>query len=1066
MALAGGVSVQLPVKSGYLFQEGMVFSSDGHCRVFDANADGTVGGDGVGIVVLKPLENALEERDHIYAAIKGSAINNDGSRKVGYTAPSIDGQAEVIRRAQQAADVEPTSITYVETHGTGTSLGDPVEIQALIQAFNGGKRKFCRIGSVKSNIGHLDSAAGAAGFIKTVLSLYHKTIPPTLHFETPNPKIDFENSPFIVNTGLTDWKQDKSLLRAGVSSFGIGGTNAHVVLEEVPVIGHLSLVIGEKRKEKEYQLILLSAKTESALERMTKNLAEYFKKNLLNRGNHENPTNPGPTLADVAFTLQVGRKAFEYRRTLVCKDVTEAVEALSTRNSKKVHSHLLKEENPALVFMFSGLGSQYVNMGADLYRNEPVFREEMDRCFEILEPLMGYNLKEILYPGISVSKVSGVSGVSEETNINQFEVAQVVIFIFEYALFQLLMKWGIRPNAVVGYSFGEYAAACAAGVFPVEDALKLMAHRGELIRQTPEGAMLSVPLPREELMPLFTPGAQVWLAIDNGSSCIVSGAKTAVDDFEKQLKQKKLLCMRLDASYALHSPLMGPILSKFEEKVGKVTLNEPQVPFISNVTGQWLTAAEAVDPSYWVRHLQNTVQFADGIRELVKEPQVIFVEVGPGRDLCALVQRYMGENHHVVNSIRPPAKEISDTAYLLDRLGRLWLYGKEINWKGCYDERGEERYRVSLPTYSFERQKFDLEGGSVLHPMPVDQTSAVSPVSQISTSFPTYKRTRLPGNYEAPRDEVEKKIVKGFQAIFGLDLIGIHDDFFELGGDSLKVITLVTRLHQDLGVEIPMDAVFKNPTVKEIAGYIRETPGQSMFTVIPPVEQKEYYPLAPPQRRIFIMDLLEEKNKAYNMPSVLWMEGPVDISLLEDACKRLLQRHESLRTGFFLEKGEPVQRVYSAHEIQVAFEYIDAATEGIKKGRVEGWKGRRVEEIHHFMRPFDLSNPPLWRIGVVRVESEKHLLIQNIHHIISDDISIGIMITELAMLLRGESEFLAPLPVQYKDYAVWHWEAAADRILQEQKAFWLDGFIDAGELPVLEMPYDFPRLPVQTFDEI
>jgi len=1076
MALAGGVSVQLPVKSGYLFQEGMVFSSDGHCRVFDANADGTVGGDGVGIVVLKPLENALEERDHIYAVIKGSAINNDGNRKVGYTAPSITGQAEVIQRAHQAADVKPTSITYVETHGTGTSLGDPVEIQALIQAFDGdrGKRKFCRIGSVKSNIGHLDSAAGVAGFIKTVLSLYHKTIPPTLHFGTPNPKIDFENSPFIVNTGLTDWKQGKSPLRAGVSSFGIGGTNAHVVLEEWPTApGAKSKAHSEELKEqgewsqgrgggpppeksRNYQLILLSAKTEAALERITTNLVDFLKQN------------PNMNLADAAYTLQVGRKAFEYRRTLVCKDVTEAVESLSNRDSKKVHTHLLKEENPALVFMFSGLGSQYVNMGADLYRNEPVFREKMDRCFEILNDLLAYDVKEILYPnpdcrggspcppqdcagssGQGDHRGSPLQSASNSDHIDQPEIAQPVMFIFEYALFQLLTKWGIRPNAVVGYSFGEYAAACAAGVFPVEDALKLIVSRGELIRQTPEGAMLSVPLPREELIPLFTPGAPIWLAIDNGSSCIVSGAKTAVDDFEKQLKQKKLLCMRLDASYALHSPMMGPILSKFEAKVRKITLNEPQVPFISNVTGQWITPEQAVDPTYWVRHLQGTVCFADGLKELVKESPAIFVELGPGRDLSVLVQRYLQENHRVINLVRSPQQEEADTSFLLNRIGRLWAYGRVIDWKGFYHE--EERYRLPLPTYSFDVLRF-----------PLDQDAPFS-VQQVE------QPTQLPDNYEAPANHIEEKIAEAFQSIFGLDKIGLHEDFFELGGDSLKVIILVTRLHRELGVEIPMDAVFKNPTIKKIAAYIAQTPGQPMFSVIPPVEQKEYYPLAPPQWRIFIMDQLEEKNKAYNMPSVLWMEGPVDISLLEDACNRLLQRHESLRTGFFLENGEPVQRVYPAREIETAFEYIDAAAE--VSGNTEGTRELATRNsqpaaalISSFIRPFDLSCPPLWRVGVVRVELEKHLLIQNIHHIISDDISIGIMITELAMLLRGESGFFHLLPVQYKDYAIWHWEAVADRILQEQKAFWLDRFPDAGELPVLEMPYDYPRPPVQTFD--
>jgi len=1026
MALAGGVSLKLPNKNGYIFQEGMVLSPDGHCRTFDAKAAGAIEGNSVGIVVLKPLENALKDRDHIYALVKGTAVNNDGNRKVGYAAPSVKGQAEVIRMAQQAAEVEPGSITYIEAHGTGTTLGDPVEIRALVQAFDTEEKQFCRIGSVKSNMGHLDAAAGVVGFIKTVLALYHQVIPPTLHFETPNPEIDFENSPFIVNTGLTDWTNDESPLRAGVSSFGIGGTNAHVVLEE--------WCRGEplcSPQRHQHQLILLSAGTEAALERNTHNLAEYLKENT------------SINFADVVYTLQVGRKAFDYRRALVCRDAAEAVQTLSAADTKKMHTRRVNCENRPVVFMFSGLGSQYVNMGYDLYTDEPLFRKEMDRCFDILDSHLDYDMKEVLYPSSVAKKIPATCHAGSHLSL----------FIFEYALAKLLMKWGIMPYAMIGYSFGEYAAACIAGVFTLEDALKLIVKRGDLIEKTPGGAMLSVPLPREELQPLLPGTGELSLAIDNGPSCIVAGAKGAVDSFEKQLKQQKYLCMRLNTSHAIHSPLMAAILAEFAKKVKEISLKEPKIPYISNLTGKWITAAQATDPLYWVKHLARTVRFAEGIEALVEEPDVVFVELGPGRDLSALIQRSLAENQWAVNLVRPPQKEIPDTAFLLDRLSRLWLYGKEIDWIGYYNGNGDKRYRLPLPTYSFEKQKFDLgEGGS-------EEMQPRQPDQSLETDH-KFKRDQLPDDYEAPRDEVETVIAEAFQAIFGLDQIGIHEDFFELGGDSLKVITLVTRLHQQLDVDIPMETVFKHPTVEEIAGYVDQKTDKHAYAAIPPVEEQEYYPLTPSQQRVFILDQIEEKNKAYNMPSVLWMEGTPDISRLEKACKGLMERHESLRTGFFLVDGKPAQKVYRHDDIEFAFEYFDLAADdtGEKEQTAES---KYVGIIEDFVQPFDLSCPPLWRVGIVKVEEGKYLLMQNIHHIITDDISTGIMITELVELFRGE--FLEEMPVRYKDYAVWQVETtAAETILKEQKAFWLNYF--SGELPMLEMPCDYPRPPVQSFE--
>jgi acyl transferase domain-containing protein len=706
IALAGGVSVTIPKKNGYYYHDGMLFSPDGHNRSFDEKAAGTVFGNGAGVVVLKSLEEAIPEGDTIYAIIKGSAINNDGNRKVGFTAPSTKGQAEVIRSAIRAADIETESIGYIEAHGTGTSMGDPIEIEALKLAFDTNKKGFCRIGSVKSNIGHMDAAAGVIGFIKVVLSLQHRLIPPSLHFDRPNPQLDLENTPFLLNTGLFQWENTKYPLRAGISSFGFGGTNAHVVLEESPIVGHSSLVIGE-RKEPEYYLILLSAKTPSALDKMTENLVNFLKENRVNPDNPVNPgQNPGINLADAAYTLQVGRSAFQHRRMAVCSDVNEAIDALASPASGKAQTFYAKKEKRPVVFMFPGQGSQYVDMGLELYQKEPVFQEAMDQCFEILNGLLDYEIKEILYP-FNRSNRSYTSYKSNTSHINQTEITQPLIFAFEYALAKLLMKWGIKPYAMIGHSIGEYTAACLSGVFSLEDALKLVALRGKLMQKIPSGAMLSVQLPGEELESLLQSHDELSLAAVNTPILqVVSGPHQAVDRFAHELAEKGYDSKRLHTSHAFHSPMMEPILKEFEENVGRVSLNNPQIPYISNVTGGWIKAEEAVDPGYWSTHLRRTIRFSDGLIQLLEKEDTVFVEIGPGRVLSTFVTKHPGKKkgHMTTNLVSHPKEKVSDFYYLLTKIGQLWLYKVTIDWQGYYSN--EKRQRISLPTYPFERKRY------------------------------------------------------------------------------------------------------------------------------------------------------------------------------------------------------------------------------------------------------------------------------------------------------------------------------------------------------------------------
>jgi acyl transferase domain-containing protein/acyl carrier protein len=732
MALAGGVSLSARRIHGYMYQEGMIYSPDGHCRTFDAGAQGTIFGDGIGVVVLKRLTEAAADRDHIYAVIKGSSVNNDGASKVGFTAPSIEGQADVIRAALHMAEVDPETIQYVEAHGTATPLGDPIEIEALTRALGVDKRGYCGIGSVKSNVGHLHAAAGVAGFIKTVLALTYRQIPPSLHFKVPNPRIDFENSPFYVNTRLNEWKNGKYPLRAGVSSFGIGGTNAHVVLEEWPAGNGLHGVEREESPSRQYQLILLSAETPTALDRLTENLADYLEKN------------PDVNLADAAYTLQTGRRAFKYRRLAVCSDVNEAAASLSSPDSGKTRTFWAGEEDRPVVFMFPGQGSQYVNMGLGLYQAESLFREEMDRCFDILSPIMDDNIKEILYP----------TGHFTKEGINRTEVAQPVLFIFEYALARLLMNWGIKPAAMIGHSIGEYVAACLSGVFSLEDALHLVASRGQLMQQMPPGAMMGVVLPEEELRELLIhPGSEeISIAAVNGVNlCTVSGPAEAISAFEDRLKRQGYETRPLHTSHAFHSGMMEPVLKQFEDKAREFPLNAPTLPFISNLTGTWAVGREVTDPAYWAAHMRKGVRFLEGLKNLFEEEAALFLELGPGKVLTTFAAQYAknhdgrGREHRFLNLVKHPRQSAADDAYLLDNIGRLWLYGKRIDWQGFYA--GEKRHRLSLPAYPFEGRRYWPD--STLFPNAMGTLlggSLLQKRKDIGDWFyiPSWKRSRLP----------------------------------------------------------------------------------------------------------------------------------------------------------------------------------------------------------------------------------------------------------------------------------------------------------------------------------
>ena len=679
MALAGGVSIQTPQRRGYMFQPGGLCSSDGHCRAFDAGAEGTVFGSGVGVVVLKRLEDAMADRDHVIAVIRGSAVNNDGSGKLGYTAPSVAGQAEVIRSAQSLAQVEARSISYVECHGTATPLGDPAEIMALTKAFrvSTNDTNFCAVGSVKTNIGHLDAAAGVAGLIKTALALKNAELPPSLHYEKPNPQIDFASTPFFVNSSLKAWANGNAPRRAGVSSFGIGGTNAHVVLEEASA--HQSQPSNRSR-----HILCISAKTPLALDLASKRLANFLVENA-----HLNP-------ADVAYTLQAGRNTFLHRRAVEIVKLSEAVPALRGEDQAWSVVHEAANTTREVIFMFPGGGSQYLQMGAGLYATEPIFRQQLDLCSEILAPLLNCDLRSHLFPQAQSPEATEL--------MRGTEIGLPALFAVEYALARLWMEWGLRPVAMIGHSLGEYTAACLSGVLTLEDALGIVATRARLMSKLSPGAMLSVPLNLNEVEPYLAAGLSV-AAVNGPAQTVVSGTVTAIEDLERLLEEKEIESRRLRISVSSHSPLVDPILPEFQAFVSKLGANAPQIPYISNLTGDWITLELVTDKLYWVNHLRQTVNFHAGMEALLAKPNRVFLEVGPANALTTLAQALITKERAVIAlpSMRHPYDKEADDSFLHRSAARLWAHGAVDDWLTLYTE--EAPVRVPLPTYAFERQR-------------------------------------------------------------------------------------------------------------------------------------------------------------------------------------------------------------------------------------------------------------------------------------------------------------------------------------------------------------------------
>jgi acyl transferase domain-containing protein len=865
IALAGGVSVKVPQHVGYFREPGSIVSSDGHCRAFDAQADGTVFGSGVGVVLLRRLEDALAAGDSIFAVIRGSAANNDGSLKMGFTAPSLEAGARVIEEAIQVAGVSPDSIGYVEAHGTGTNLGDPVEIGALTRAFRTGtdRKGYCAIGSVKTNIGHIETASGIAGLIKTACVLRHEQIPASLHFRTPNPQLDLENSPFFVNTQLRPWKRrDGAPRRAGVTSLGVGGTNVHMVLEEPP------LRLPNETPTRPWQLLTLSAHSLASLDAATAKFTEYF-------------AGSPAALPDVAYTLNLGRAALRYRRIAVCRDEGDAQAVLSLAQPVRLHTNGGDAREVPVTFMFPGQGAQYVDMGRELLSTEPTFEACINTCADILQPVLGSDIRRLIYPDPSEREVAE-SWLKETAN------TQPALFAIEYALARTWMARGVIPSVLMGHSVGELVAACLAGVFELEDALRLVALRGRLIQEMPRGAMLSVMLSAEKVTDYMRHGLAL-AAINEPGRCVVSGPTFAIEALEQEMLRAGIEHRKLHTSHGFHSSMLDPVVERFTDAVAQVRLSSPRLRCLSNVTGTWLTNADAEDPRYWGRQLRQPVLFEKNLRCVLEEGPSVLLEVGPGRNLSrfAIASPLRTPEHGVINTLRHPSEGGSDVATFLNALGQLWLRGVPINWNDHWSN--EQRRREPLPTYVFDRKRHWIEPvrTEVVARDAIRDDAVTFAGDEIAS--PVHPAEGTPS--EGARTPTESILATIWGEVLGIPTVGIYDNFFELGGDSVMGVRVASKANE-LGFRFSPKHLFEHQCIAELAAVLDAS--ISTNTTSEP-EPDGPQPVLPIQSWLFSR---MPEFRRWNLINVVEARDSIDAAVMENVLHALRLQHPTLRTRF------------------------------------------------------------------------------------------------------------------------------------------------------------------------
>ncbi|WNG56866.1 acyltransferase domain-containing protein [Archangium gephyra] len=894
---------------------------------------------------------------------------------------------------------------------------------------------------MKTNIGHLDTVAGLAGLIKAALVLRHEEIPPSLNFEQPNPSIDFDAGPFVVNTALREWKRGPVPRRAAVSSFGIGGTNAHAILEEAP----------EQRSEpslRPHQVVLLSARTPAALEALGERLAAHVE------------AHPRLSLADVAFTHTLGRRGFEHRRAVVAKDAAELVQRLRKPGAAVELDDVESGRRLRVAFLFPGQGAQQVAMGRELYQAEPDFRAHVDMCLGLLEMPLREEVRSLLMPE------PGQEAAAKEL-LTSTRVALPALFTVEYSLARTWMGWGVTPHALLGHSYGEYVAACLAGVFSLADALKLAVARGRLMEGMAPGAMLAVGLSEGEMRPLLS-GRLSLAALNAPGRCVVSGPIAEVERLTEELKRRDVGTLRLPAPHAFHSADVEPFMPELVRVVTSLGRSAPKAKLVSSLTGTWATAEEMTDPGYWARQMRQPVRFASSIEALLSEGCGLLLEVGPGQDLTALVRANVDTKSGKVKalpSLRRQGSSASEHAVFLQALGDAWAQGLPLDWKAFYAR--ERRLRLSLPTYPFQEKRCWVEAVPGLAPtlaLPgahpaTAATPALARIDPAPAAAPV-AAPPPPGREDMPRGDIEERVAALWRARLGLEYVGRDESFLELGGNSLLAAQMLTQMRDTFGVNLPLADLFDSPTVAGIASRIeallqsapKQQQTQQKTLKLVPLTRDGELKLSYVQERTWRLEQFLPGLSAYSIPFVLRLEGALDARLLERAIQEVVQRHEALRTTYDTVDGRPVQRFHAKVHVPLEVLVLDGTPE---EREAEAMRLAREDAA----RPFDLVKGPVLRTTLLRLREGVHILVGGIHHIVSDTLSITIFVHEMAALYvamrEGKPSPLPALPVQYADFGHWQRRSVSENLLAEQQQWWRQQL--AGMPPRLNLPTDRPR---------
>ena len=998
MALAGASAIRVPHKVGYTYEPGAMVSPSGHCRPFDVRSDGTIFGSGVAAVLLKPLQAALDAGDRIHAVIRGSAINNDGSMKMTYAAPAVAGQAEVIAEAHAVADVDASTIGFVETHGTGTPLGDPIEIEALRQAFELSELDRpgpCVLGSVKSNIGHLDAASGVTGLVKAILCLENKAIPPTVHFTAPNPELHLENTPFVVSNTHMPWESDAPR-RAGVSSFGVGGTNVHVVVEEAPQAS------AAEATPTGPQVLLLSARTAESLQDAKASLAaELARSEQL-------------SLADVAFTL-AGRRTHDIRMAAVVADRADACTVLTAaehENVSIVHCPPgVKVGAQRTAFLFPGQGSQHVGMARGLYDTEPVFRENFDRCAAGFGEELGIDLRAEVFDG---------------SGLESTELAQPALFAVEYALAELIISYGVTPTALAGHSIGELVAATVAGVFDLDTAIKVVSMRARLMHEAPPGAMVAVAASPDDIAAQMTADVDL-AAINEFGSCVVAGPVEAIRDFTNRLAADGIVARRVRTSHGFHSQAMDSVLEPFAEYLSTLTLHSPRIPMLSNVTGTWMTDEEATDPKRWAQHIRSTVRFADEIQTLLGDPHRVLVEVGPGGSLTGSAVRMPGwsDTHRAVRLMRHPVQTRDDRDAFLLALGQLWAAGVEVDWTRLY---GEHPQRVTLPGYAFARQRHWIEPDTA-----AVRTTGVGGQGGASAT----ESSSANGQGGAPMDaraQMQATLQRIWSQCLGVESVAPGDNFFEIGGDSLVAIGVaMTASHE--GVELTPQDLYDNSSLSALADTLvaRQAAGGLASQDIGDLD-----PQVPPNILRFLDNGLAEPGR-WRVPLVLRLGSRVGAADVAAVLTAVVNHHDALRMRVADNAGIWEQQISDPDDFTDLTEHaLPAAAEQGSGAERDSLRGIVADII----ATQDLSSGPLTAAYVVDAQAEPRFLVLTLHGMVDDSTSREVLVTDLltafGQQLAGSDITLEPATTSWREWSQRYAALASHPAVLERRNYWVD----------------------------